>query len=292
MRTNWRKGGRALGLAVLALVVSLSERAQAQQGGLFPLAPIRRERVPCPMEDPIYKIYKQQYFGYHPTCWNPFPQGWGCPSREAPNSEKAFAERPLGSLPDQSDTGAGFGGEGPLPLPGGVRGGRPGLPDVPERRSPFEIDNGVPGANPAPRGNAPGRVVPPANRSPFEDLNPGASVPTRRTPRIGNAGPARVGDAPELSPPAVQPAQDSAALGAGAGPDDEPLARGNEGPILPIDDIDVSRSANAGTLFDSEPIQPAAAPATASSEASRPPAQRRGLISSLFGGLGMNWFRR
>ena len=74
--------------------------------------------------------------------------------------------------------------------------------------------------------------------------------------------------------------------------DDETVAHANDGPLLPIDDIDVSRSANVGTLFDSDPIQPAA-PATASNSTnSTQPAPRRGFISSLFGGLGMNWFRR
>jgi hypothetical protein len=291
MRTNWRSGGRALGLAVLALVVSLSERAQAQQSGLFPLAPIRRERTPCAMEDPIYKTYKQQYFGYHPTCWRPFPAGWGCPSPEAPNKEKSFREQPLGRTPELGEGEPGFGPEGaaPGPGPGGVV---PGIPNVPEdRRSPFEMDNPAPGVNPLPRGTPAPRTAPPGNRSPFEDLNPGASVPSRRPPRVGTAGPSRANDAPDLAPPAAQPEQDAAARGSGAGSDDETLARGDDGPLLPIDDIDVSRSANVGTLFDSDPIQPAA-PASASPVASKPPAPRRGLISSLFGGLGMNWFRR
>src|SRR5262249_47506265 len=100
MCTNWRSGGRALGMGMLTLVVSLAERAQAQQTGLFPLAPIRRERVPCANEDPIYKLYKQQYFGYHYTCWRPFPAGWGCPSKEAPDREKSFREQPLGKPPE------------------------------------------------------------------------------------------------------------------------------------------------------------------------------------------------
>src|SRR5262249_28822530 len=92
MRTNLRRGRRALVLAGLTGLVSLADRAQAQQTGLFPLAPIRRQRVPCDQEDPVYKLYKQQYFGYHPTCWRRFPGGWGCPSPEAPNREQSFRE--------------------------------------------------------------------------------------------------------------------------------------------------------------------------------------------------------
>ena len=84
MRINARRGSHALTLVVLTAAVSLSGRVEAQQTGLFPLAPIRRQRVPCDREDPTYKIYKQQYFGYHPTYWRTFPPGWGCPSTEAP----------------------------------------------------------------------------------------------------------------------------------------------------------------------------------------------------------------
>ena len=97
MRTNSRRREQGLVLAVLTVLLSLPELAQAQQGGLFPLAPIRRQRVPCNQEDPIYKIYKHQYFGYHPTCWRPFPNGWGCPSPEAPDRAKSFEKQKLGA---------------------------------------------------------------------------------------------------------------------------------------------------------------------------------------------------
>src|SRR5262245_41811807 len=66
MRSNSRRVAHALTMVVLTAAVSLSGRAEAQQTGMFPLAPIRRQRVPCNQEDPTYKIYKQQYFGYHP----------------------------------------------------------------------------------------------------------------------------------------------------------------------------------------------------------------------------------
>ena len=79
MRTNSRRGAHALTMVVLTAAVSLSGRVEAQQTGLFPLAPIRRQRVPCDREDPTYKIYKQQYFGYHPTCWRHVPAGLGMP---------------------------------------------------------------------------------------------------------------------------------------------------------------------------------------------------------------------
>ena len=96
MRINSRIRGRVLVLAALIVVVSLPELARAQQTGLFPLAPIKRQRVPCDQEDPIYKTYKHQYFGYHPTCWRQFPTGWGCPSPAAPDREASFKEFPFG----------------------------------------------------------------------------------------------------------------------------------------------------------------------------------------------------
>ena len=98
MRTKSRIRGRGLVLAVLTLIIGVPELARAQQSGLFPLSPINRQRVPCDQEDPVYKIYKQKYFGYHPTCWRPFPTGWGCPSPEKPDVEKAFRERKRGHI--------------------------------------------------------------------------------------------------------------------------------------------------------------------------------------------------
>ena len=290
MRTNSRSGGRALVLAVLTLVVGLSERAQAQQSGLFPLAPIRRERPPCQNEDPVYKYYKQQYFGYHPTYWRRFPTGWGVPSPEAPDRDKAFRDNPLGNPPVQGDGDLGPGGEGmgPGPQPGG---GRMLVPNLPTERSPFETDD-APGANPVPRGNAVPRPAPGrTGRSPFDDLQ-GAANPSRGRSRARTAAPNPGDDAPELTAPATQPEQDPAARSAGGGADDDAVARGNEGPMLAIDEIDVPRSANVGSLFDSDPIQPPAPASPNNSTGTPQPAPRRGFISSLFGGLGMNWFRR
>src|SRR4051812_50115634 len=94
MLTNsWRLRPGLL-LAVPTILVSLSGLAHAQQSGLFPLQPIRRERVPCPNEDPVYKLYRYQYFGYHPTVWRRFPEGWGVPSPEAPNPKAQVEKLP------------------------------------------------------------------------------------------------------------------------------------------------------------------------------------------------------
>src|SRR5271169_2736635 len=101
MRTKSRSRRRGLALAVLTLIVSMPELARAQQSGLFPNSPIKRQRVPCDQQDPVYKLYKEKYFGYHPPCWRPFPTGWGCPSPEKPDVEKSFKERKLGTSEDQ-----------------------------------------------------------------------------------------------------------------------------------------------------------------------------------------------
>src|SRR5262245_19163709 len=91
----------ALGLGMPALVQAQTE--------LFPLAPITRERVPCPMEDPVYGLHRQQYYGYFPTCWRPFPPGWGCPSPEAPNLVRAFQEQPRDKPPESFEPDEGTG---------------------------------------------------------------------------------------------------------------------------------------------------------------------------------------
>jgi hypothetical protein len=292
MRTYRTRGGRAVGLAVLALVVSLSERAQAQQSGLFPLAPIRRERPPCANEDPVYKLYKQQYFGYHPTYWSRFPGGWGITSKEAPDKEKSFTEQPLGKPPELGEGAAGPAEEGMGPMPG-AGAAQPAAPPLPRgRRSPFDMDNGGPGPIPGPAGNPAPRPATPRDASPFNELPQGAAYPSRRGTRTRTPAPSVVDDAPELSPPAAQPAQNSAARSSAGDADEDVVAHGNDGPWLPIDDIDVSRSANLGTLLDSDPIQPATPTTAANSTNTTQPAPRRGFISSLFGGLGTNWFRR
>src|SRR5690348_7869195 len=52
MRTHSRRWGHALAMVVLTVAVGFGGHVQAQQTGLFPLAPIRRQRVPCDQEDP------------------------------------------------------------------------------------------------------------------------------------------------------------------------------------------------------------------------------------------------
>ena len=104
--------------------------AQAQQTGLFPLSPIRRQRVPCAAEDPVYRRYRQDYYGYYPTCWRRFPPGWGCPSPEGPNMKKEYENIPPTPVPPYllgrgDDSAEGDDAEQ------GDRDARPMKPDIP-----------------------------------------------------------------------------------------------------------------------------------------------------------------
>ena len=239
MRTNSRRREQGLVLAVLTVVLSLPELARAQQGGLFPLSPITRKRVPCDQEDPIYKIYKHQYFGYHPTCWRKFPEGWGCPSREAPNKEQAFKDLPLLSGTDENpDT---MKPEDETPAEGGRPGGRQALPNPPtNERSPFDMDK--PDTTPAPPR---GRQAPPPRDDPF-DTAPGATPRASRSPRP-TSSPLSDSDVPVLSAPADQPVQSQGARSARN--DDENRAVADEaedGPILALPNLSLPPADDAG----------------------------------------------
>jgi hypothetical protein len=207
------------------------------------------------MEDPIYGMYRQQYFGYFPTCWRTFPPGWGCPSTEAPNMARAFTERPRDPKPENlpADLDSGL-GAGPDPDQGaGMQRGPRNPPALPQqRRSPFELpDAADPGANP---GGAGGSAIPPT-RSPFDlpetgrSSNPGApgaaALPrTRRgsalsMPAASNRiEPPQIaaeekGNAPEGIAPllALPPPAEAAPIPIPIAPADEPL--GLDGAIPP-----------------------------------------------------------
>lgn len=174
----------------LALVFGAPVLATAQTTELFPFRRITRERVPCAMEDPVYKLYRNEYYGYHPTCWRKFPTGWGCPSPEGPNAAEAFRilprdkpdmGEPMGENNGMDDAGRGPADAGDRP----ARGNRPELPPLPAgERSPFEIE-------PAP-------TTPPA-------ADPVAPKPAAENPPEGGAGLPPATE-PEANAPAPPPA--------------------------------------------------------------------------------------
>ena len=307
-KSNSRKPGQVL--AVLAAVTSLSGLAEAQQSGLFPLHPIRRERTPCANEEPIYKLYRNQYYGYFPTRWRRFPDNWSLRSPEGPNTQEELKKNPIeGPKPS---AGGGEGEEMQGPAGPGVK---PAIPNPPPdtERSPFEMDRPDNGAGAAPGAAAPRRRNPAArdNTPP-----PAAEASPFDTPETNPAGP---GATPGDRPQAVQPNRSSRPTLPDPGtpelapPGDAPTPpprtswnrRSNEtrqkdpGPLLSMSDAtlpSVEEATNpadpaGGAGADSVANNPAAAdPATA--PAATQPAPRRGPISSLFAGLGWNWLRR
>jgi hypothetical protein len=257
------------GLAVFATVVILSDWTMAQQTGLFPLAPIRRQRPRCDQQDPVYKLYKEQYFGYHPTLWRRFPSGWGAPSPEAPDKEKSFREIPLaqpeGTEEAQEDQGQEQGMQ-EQQQPGAAR---PALPKPPaeDERSPFEMDapNGARPKNP--NGAAP------LERSPFEKPGPRAGAPA--APRTNG---------PDLNPPSAtrtsryrRPAEI------------DPADAGR--PILGASDATTrGDDRDSGLLDVSDAIDAPSAPAGA--ESAPQTAGKRSRVGTLMSSLGWNVRRR
>lgn len=303
-----RKPGQVL--AVLAAVTSLSGMAEAQQSGMFPLHPIRRERTPCVNEEPIYKLYRNQYYGYFPTQWRRFPDGWSLRSPEGPNTAEELKKNPIEGPKPFSPEGEGEEMPGPA-----APGTKPPIPNPPpDERSPFEMDKPDSGAgaspgttapgrrNPAPRGNPP----PPApDASPFdipETKPPGAgATPGDRpqaarsnrpaTPTLPDQG------APDLAPPGDAPTapprtswnRRSESRQKDPGPllsmSDAMLPSVEEAPTSANSTGDATSGAVASTSLAGDPeTDPLAA------QPQKPP--RRGPISSLFSGLGLNWLRR
>jgi hypothetical protein len=264
MLKKTRRRSSSPAIWAVALVVGAPALVQAQTQ-LFPLAPIQRQRPPCPLEDPIYGLYRHQYYGYFPTCWRQFPTGWGCPSPEAPNSARSFQLQPRDKPPELPDMDE---GQGPLPLPGdapaGPRNRNP--PPLPSgERSPFEIDT-------APNPGAPGERMPRPDGPGASTLPPGSrNEPRPRPPGEGIEGPA-----PVLALP------DPAEVGAGAAPE----ASGAPSVSLPA-------RPNSGMPREltfpnaTFPPSPGELPVSALNGMSPPvqAPQRRGPISSLFNGM-------
>lgn len=306
MLTNsWRRNP-GLALAVLTLIVSLPDLAKAQQSGLFPLHPIRRERVPCNQEDPVYKLYRYQYFGYHPTVWRRFPDGWGVPSPEAPDAKREFEKLPL-APPQLGPLDMGEEEAPGAALPGRPEGGRQPLPTPPgeTERSPFELDKPAPppGAGAAPGAPGRGQPAPRDTRSPFETLEPkgeaapGLTPPSPRggqEPRAGASTPSPRANGPDLAPPEEA---DSLPGAPRATFRDEDVDRDSDrGPLLALPDASLPPADEQSAdlpRFSEPPDQNVAG--TSAGDGSAPvaqPAPKRGRLVTFFSGLGWNWRRR
>ncbi|MFO0953560.1 MAG: hypothetical protein U0835_20885 [Isosphaeraceae bacterium] len=261
MRTDTRRWWSWSAAGALALTLGAPGLASAQQGGLFPNAGIRRERVPCENEDPIYRLYRHEYFGYHPTCWRRFPDGWGCPSPEAPNAAAEFQKLPRDKPPElgPDDMGPGPGpgpddGDNPNPQPGG--GGR----------GP---------ARPAPNALPP---LPSGDRNPF-DLDSRPSTPPAGNPPAGDGLPSLPGPGGDTPPPAAAPTPSDGAPGAALAPVDSQ-------PLLALPDPTVNPAARNAPQMTGFPLPngetplPPPMPTTTPAQAPR----RTGMLGNLFSG--------
>lgn len=239
MGWNRRFPTRALALAALLFVLG---PAAAQAQGLFPDIYIKRRRPCCAAEDPRYRIVREQYYGYFPTCWRQFPPNWGCyPKDGAPDWDAAVRELPLDPTSllgeDLEDEGQGPGAGPDAPRQGDRMPELPGTdedlfnPDGGQRnpapppgqdRDPFRQGVGPASGSPAPLGN-------PGGAPPIEAPRADAVAPP--PPAIGAGLPATEGPSAALPDSgALAPASpDSAALapplsdtvpssGAGTGP--------------------------------------------------------------------------
>ena len=207
----------------LALVIGLPALAEAQ---LFPNRTITRERQPCASEPPFYSTVRRNFYGYYPTCWSKFPDGWGCPcpNPELPNATAAFAKQPRDPF-DKMNSGEELDYPGNDLAPPMDQGGSDGmdLPPVPQGASPFPSelnprDNTLDTPPPAdtgvsPRGVAPGNRRAPATGSrsdtgaaPTFELNPSSTDrPTGTTallemPRMSAPASAGLLDATQPTP--------------------------------------------------------------------------------------------
>ena len=281
-------------LAVLTVLTSLTGLAQAQQSGLFPLAPIRRERTPCPAEEPIYKLYRSRYYGYYPPQWRPFPQGWHLKSPQTPNRQEELKKQPVlpvtPSGPDQGDEEMG--------PPGGRQ---PTIPNPPpdNERSPFEMDRPDNGTAPAPGGGRPRRPAATApageDASPFETPAPlpsGGGAAPRTTPRAtqpNGPAPRLPGTgAPDLDAPNAPGAARNDSRSESDPSDRSPLLATADATLPPVEEIG---SASQPSTTESVLGGPAATAPVASSADSQPQ-PRRSRLGAFFSGLGLNWLRR
>jgi hypothetical protein len=302
LKKTWRRLSSPTVWAV-ALVAGAPALVQAQTQ-MFPLAPITRERVPCPMEDPVYGLYRHQYFGYFPTCWRQFPPGWGCPSPEAPNPALEFQKQKRDPLPENPP-----GEPGLEPLPGENQrmprnGSNPLPPLPPAERSPFDLDTapntpggripepGNPGAG-APRDD---RAAPPATAPSASRVAPPQAAPGEN--EKGNEASAPLLGLPDPAEATPTPTPAPTASPAGAGLGAAPTGNGVAAGVMPAGPPALASASLPGMVnpVSGRPVRspnlPANSPANVMAPSSVAPVvmpvqapQRRGPLSTLFSGL-------
>ena len=214
-----RRSPWMLGLFGLLLLAFLPELASAQPNALFPEIYIKRKR-PCPeQENPQYRMIREQFYGYYPTCWRKFPEGWGCQSADAPNWKASLDKQKLDipdgmeaaeNAPDQNaERPDPFGRGRPKPADEGNQPAMPEPPDEPESLFPeTNPTSGPPADGGIPTGN-PGLVKPPATNpdDPFKRAGSRAALDP-----AGNYPPQEDDSTLLVSLPAMMTASDSPPL--------------------------------------------------------------------------------
>jgi hypothetical protein len=282
LKATWRRLGSSAWLSI-GLLILVPALAEAQ---LFPNRTIRRERPSPATENPFNAKIRSDYYGYFPTCWTRFPEGWDCPCPNPEKPNRAASEAKIPFTPNRipEETGQG---------PDDRTGDNPNAPGM----------NPNPGDNPdIPPLPAPGRSIfdipdqrPPATRpvtpDPFTTPDPSAPKPPPpggrpSSPPPGNGAGASTGLMEMPSLPATSPTASiesnlepgsiamvpEATLASSAG-----SARPDLGPLPSATTPSPFAPSNGSTVVDSEPIanMPTQAPAQAP--------KRRSLISRLFG---------
>ena len=255
MLKTTRRGLGLPALLAIGLLYVLPTMAEAQ---LFPNRTIRRQRESCAAEPPFYSHVRRDYFGYFPTCWSRFPDGWACPcpNPELPNVAESFRKLPLSVPPEPGADEPGLGNDREGAMPGEPPTTDPNLPPVPDRgRSPFDLDT-KPDA-PA----APGNTNPPAGAGRGEA--PSTSG-LRELPSLPAAPPTSTIEESRLEPGSMAMAPDVTLAS------NRPSARPDLGPLP---------STDAGTMVDPDQQPVIGGPTSAPAQAP----QRKSLLGGLFG---------
>jgi hypothetical protein len=208
----------------LALLGLLPELVSAQANALFPDIYIKRKRPCTDLENPQYRMIREQFYGYYPTCWRRFPEGWGCLNPEAPDWAKALEKQPLQQPEAMEGTEEGPGATLPenspfrnRPATEGRQQGMPELPEAPEslfpNNKPRTPPPGGAGARPAAPGGDQPRPTDP--NDPYQTTQPQASAAPLSAAGFGAYSRPEEGDFPPLAgagsaSPSALPAGDSA----------------------------------------------------------------------------------
>ncbi len=283
MRSTRRRMGTPAWLG-LTLVAALPALAEAQ---LFPNRTITRQKESCAAEPPFYSTVRRNYYGFYPTCWSKFPDGWGCPcpNPELPNRVAAFADQPRDKFKPivQDDI------EGGLPpddtAPGmDSRAPEEAMPPVPNPtgRSPFGAELNPPEVNPKPV--APDSTgAPRTSRSSSPASRPGATPATSST--SGSSATVGLLEMPPMAPPTAAPSAEKSDFNPGTlalAPEatltsNDSSARSNLGPSpaapMPGGSTPIASELSADPTVLAGP-PPSASPAQAP--------QRKGILGGLF----------